>query len=143
MLRTLQEVFMKAINVYLTFNGNCAQAMKFYEKCLGGTLEMMPFADAPMPEMKGVKDRVMHARLANGAALLMASDTMPGHPFTIGTNASVSVDCASGAEVDQLFQALSAGGQCTMEPQDTFWGARFAMCTDRFGVQWMFNHDKK
>ncbi|MGZ3652874.1 MAG: VOC family protein [Bdellovibrionota bacterium] len=134
---------MKSINVYLTFNGNCAQAMKFYEKCLGGTLFMMPFSEAPMPEMKQVKDRVMHARLTSGNATLMASDTMPEHTFTRGNNFSVSIDCASSDEVGKLFAALSAGGKVTMPPQDTFWGAHFAMCTDQFGVQWMFNHDKK
>jgi PhnB protein len=133
---------MKNIHVYLTFDGNCAQAMKFYEKCLGGTLQMMPFSEAPMPEMKSVKDRMMHARLSNGAATLMASDTMPGHPFAKGTNFSVSVDCGTGEEVDRLCAALAAGGKVTMEPQDTFWGARFGMCTVQFGVLWMFNHDK-
>lgn len=134
---------MRTINVYLTFNGNCAKAMKFYEQCLGGELVMMPFSEAPMPEMKNMKDRVMHARLTKGNATLMASDTMPNHPFTPGNNFSVSVDCESDGEVDKFFHALSAGGKTTMAPEDTFWGARFAMCTDQFGVQWMFNHDKK
>ncbi|MGZ3712206.1 MAG: VOC family protein [Bdellovibrionota bacterium] len=134
---------MKTINAYLTFNGNCAQAMKFYEKSLEAELFMMPFNEAPMPEMKNMKDRIMHARLTKGNATLMASDTMPNHPFTQGNNFSVSIDCESSAEVDKLFKALSAGGKSTMDPQDTFWGAHFAMCTDQFGVQWMFNHDKK
>jgi PhnB protein len=134
---------MKAAYVYLTFNGNAGPAMKFYAKCLGAELLAMPFSEAPMPEMKGVNDRVMHARLTKGALSIMASDTMPGHPFTPGTNFSISVDCESSDEVRKLHAALAAGGKSTMDPQDTFWGAHFAMCTDQFGVGWMFNYDKK
>jgi PhnB protein len=128
---------MKTINVYLTFNGNCGQAMKFYEKCLGGELQIFPYAEG-----QGPKGRIMHARLGNGATALLASDSMPDHPFTPGNNFSVSVDYASDEEVKKCFTALCAGGKVTMAPQDTFWGAQFAMCTDQFGVQWMFNHDK-
>lgn len=141
---------MKSIQVYLTFNGNCGQAMKFYKECLGGELMMMPFSEMPAGECEGMnmkdanlKDRVMHARLTKGAATMMASDTMPGHAFNQGNSYSVSVDCASSDEVKKFHKALSAGGKSTMDPQDTFWGAHFAMCTDKFGVQWMFNHDKK
>jgi PhnB protein len=37
---------------------------------------------------------------------------------------------------------MSRGGKITMPLEDTFWGARFGMLTDKFGVNWMFNYDK-
>lgn len=71
----------------------------------------------------------------------MASDTLPGMPYTRGTNFSINIDCESVSEIEKLFKAFSEGSQVTMPLQDTFWGARFGMITDRFGISWMFNHE--
>ncbi len=133
---------MKEINVYLTFDGNCREAMKFYATCLGGELFMMPFSEAPMELPKEAKDRIMHARLTRGSAVLMASDTMPGMPLQQGNNFSVSVQCESAQEVERLHAALGERGKVTMPPQETFWAVRFGMLTDRFGINWMFNSEK-
>ena len=132
---------MKHINMYLTFDGNCREAMTFYAEALGAKVDLMTFADMPNCP-PGSSERVMHARLAKGEGILMASDTMPGMPFTMGNNSSISIDCSSAAEVDEFTASLGAGGKVTMPPQDTFWGAYFAMLTDEFGLQWMFNFDK-
>jgi PhnB protein len=133
---------MKTIG-YLNFDGNCRDAMKFYAKCLGAELMMMPFSEAPGDFPKEAKDRVMHSKLDKGGeTLLMASDTAPGMPFKPGTNFAVSVHCESQPEIDGVFGRFSEGGKVTMPLQDTFWGARFGMLTDRFGVNWMFNYEK-
>lgn len=136
---------MKEINSYLTFNGNCREAMEFYKKCLGGELQLIPFSEMPgdLPkEAKGAKDGIMHARLAKGAVALMASDTMPGHAFQQGNNFSIAIQCESPQEVDELFTALGEKGKATMPVQETFWAARFGMVTDQFGINWMFNFEK-
>ncbi len=132
---------MKQINAYLTFDGNCREAMTFYAESLGAEIELMPFGDMPNCP-PGASERIMHARLSKGMAVLMASDTMPGIRFVQGNNSSISVDCESGGEVDRFAAALGAGGEVTMAPADMFWGAYFAMVTDKFGMQWMFNFDK-
>ena len=134
---------MKAIVTYLNFDGNCREAMKFYQRCLGGELSIMPFSEAPGDFPKEAKDRVMHARVTkDGTALLMASDTMPGSNFVQGTNFSISIDCQSAEETDRLFNAFSENGKITMPLQDAFWGARFGMLRDKFGINWMFNFEK-
>ena len=137
---------MKELNTYLIFDGNCGQAMQFYAKCLGAELQMMKFGDMPQacPEgvPEGAKDRIMHARLTRGKAVLMASDNMPGMPFTQGNNFSISIDCDSPQEADQFFAALGDKGKITMPLQETFWAARFGMLTDKFGINWMFNLNK-
>jgi PhnB protein len=132
---------MKQINVYLTFDGNCREAMTFYAEALGAEITFHSFKDMPQCP-GGAEDRIMHASVAKGAAVLMASDTMPGMPFTAGNNFSISVNSESAEEVDKLVAALGAGGKITMPPQDMFWGAYFGMLTDKFGLQWMFNFDK-
>jgi PhnB protein len=130
---------MKAFQPYLNFDGNTREAMTFYQKSLGGDLQIQSFADAHVPGPPGSENRVMHARLARGNAVLMASDTMPGHPFSQGTNIHVNVDCESVDEIEKAFKAMSQGGNVVMPLADQFWGARFGMLVDKFGVHWMFN----
>jgi PhnB protein len=133
---------MKEIITYLNFDGNCREAMKFYERCLGGELQLMPFSEVPGDLPKEAKDRIIHARLAKGSAVIMASDTMPGTHFQQGNNFSICLNCESLEETERFFSALGEKGKVTMPLQDTFWGARFGMLTDQFGVNWMFNFEK-
>ena len=136
---------MKEMTPYLNFNGNCREAMTFYAECLGAELQIMPFSQAPKDQFnfpEEAKDKVMHARLTKGSAVLMASDCPPGMPLQQGNNFSVSVNCDSSEEVDRLFAALGKNGNAMMPAQDTFWGAHFGMLTDQFGINWMFNFDK-
>ena len=135
---------MKEINPYLTFDGKAREAMTFYATSLGADLMIQTFGEAKMDCGPGTDpNRVIHARVSKGAAVLLASDTMPGMPFSRGeNNYSVTIQCESADEVDKLFGALSAGGKAGMPPQDTFWNARFAMLTDKFGIAWMLNFDK-
>ena len=128
---------MKSFQPYLNFNGNTREAMEFYQKACGGTLDLQTFGEAS--KVPGTEHRIMHARLSNGDAVLMASDTMPEHPFVQGTNVMVNIDCESDEELDRIFAALSEGAMITMPVQDTFWRARFGMLIDKFGVHWMFN----
>ena len=133
---------MKEIVTYLNFDGNCRDAMRFYERCLGGELQMMPFAEGPRDIPKEAKDRIMHAKLTKGTTVLMASDIMPGMQFQQGTNFSLCVATENLEETEKLFAALGEGGRVTMPLQDTFWGARFGMLTDQFGINWMLNFEK-
>jgi PhnB protein len=132
---------MKEFNTYLNFDGNCRQAMEFYAKCLGADLQVMPFSQGPMEVPKGTEDLVLHARLAKGTQVIMASDCPPGMALNLGNNFSISINCESRQEVDQLFGSLGEKGKPLMPTQDMFWGAYFGMVTDQFGVNWMFNYE--
>jgi PhnB protein len=134
---------MKAFQVYLNFDGNCREAMTFYQRALDAELEIQSFGDVQMEGPPGSENRIMHARLSKGGNVVMASDTMPGMQFTQGNNFHINIDCDSTEELERYFSALGDGGKVTMEPQDTFWGARFGMLVDRFGVGWMFNCELK
>ncbi len=134
---------MKVLTTYLNFAGETREAMTFYAECLGGELVAQTFADMKMEAPPGSADRVIHARInKGGAAVLMASDNMPGMSLIKGNNFHVMIDCESVDETNTLFAALGAGGTVSMELQDTFWGAYFGMLTDKFGVQWMFNCER-
>lgn len=130
---------MKEINAYLIFNGNCREAMTFYQKCLGADLQLVKFSDMPGNVPAEAKDRIAHARLTKGVSVLLASDNMPGMTFNPGDNFFVSVQCETVQETDQLFSALSEKGKTIQPPQETPWAKRFAMFTDQFGTKWMLN----
>ena len=134
----------KQLNPYLNFGGNAAQAIAFYEKALGAKTETsQTFGDVPgMPAAAENKDRIMHALLKLGAGTIMISDGPPGLPIPTDSNVHVTLDFEDAGEMQQRFDALSAGGTVTMPLQDTFWGARFGMLKDKFNISWMFNCQK-
>ncbi len=126
---------------YLNFNGNCAEAFRFYERVLGGKIEvLLTHADSPAaaqvpPEWK---DRVLHARLVVGDQVLLASDAPPEkYAPPRGIYAFAGVDTPE--EAERIFAALSTGGTVTMPFGPTFWASAFGMCVDRFGIGWMVN----
>ncbi|NNE39310.1 MAG: VOC family protein [Marinicaulis sp.] len=132
------------LSIYLTFNGNCADAFNFYKTVFGGDFEMIStFGDGP-PEM-GVadsdKDKIMHVSYRIGDSVLMGSDTAEsfGGPSKQGNNFSISHTPSSKADADDKFAKLSDGGAVIMPMQDQFWGSYFGQCVDKFGIQWMLN----
>jgi PhnB protein len=131
----------KQLNPYLNFDGTAEQAIKLYEKALGAKTEgLQRFGDIPGADTKPEhKNRVMHARLDIGGGMLMLSDTPPGMPFAREGNVHVCLDFDDPADLTRKFEALAVGGQVTMPVQDTFWGAKFGMLTDAYGIRWMFN----
>jgi len=132
---------MKSMNVYLNFDGETREAMTFYAKCLDAEAIIQSFSEAGMPGPPGSETRTIHAMVTKGSAVLMASDTMPGMTFSKGNNFWINIDCETEAEQDKLFNAFGEGGNVLMELDKQFWGARFGMLTDKFGVGWMFNYE--
>lgn len=132
---------MPKIDTYLIFDGNCAEAMRFYERTLGGKLDLMTHAQSPIADQTppGSADRIMHARLLLDDRLLMASDAMAGQPYEGMKGFSVSLIYNATAEAQRVFAALAEGGQVRMPLQKTFWAEAFGMLTDRFGTPWMIN----
>ena len=134
---------MKAFTPYLNFNGDTREAMTFYAKCFDAQVNIQTFGDVGMDQTEGSTDRTVHARLENGSAVLMASDTQAGQEVHRGDDYWVNAESETVEEQAKAFAALSEGGKVLMELQDTFWGARFGMLKDKFGVNWMFNHELK
>ncbi|MBK7722604.1 MAG: VOC family protein [Austwickia sp.] len=125
------------LNPYITFDGNCAEAMAFYAAVLGGTVQTMTFRDAGMDE-----DGVMHAALATPTGFhLYASDTAGemSAPYTVGNNVQVSL---SGDEAEALrgyWEALSDGADIIMPMERQMWGDEYGLLSDRFGILWHVN----
>jgi len=128
------------LNIYLTFDGQCEAAFRFYARCLGGTPELLTYRSAPTPAPvpPDWQDKVMHARLAIGEQVLMGCDAPPDRQEAMrGFSVSLGVDRVEDAE--RIFAALAENATVRMPMQQTFWAARFGMLVDRFGVPWMIN----
>jgi len=132
------------LNPYLSFNGNCAAAFRFYEKVLRGTIPMMmtygesPMKDQTPPESR---DKVMHTRLIAGDAVIMGSDAPPGR-YQKAQGITVALGVNSAEEAERIFRGLAEKGTVLMPIAETFWAVRFGMLTDQFGTPWMINCEK-
>ena len=135
-------------SVYLTFDGRCEEAMNFYAGAFGTTIaHIQRFGDMPPSEHYTVSDAeknlVMHSSLVVDGQMLMASDSGRNHNVIVGNNVTININCKSMDEIQRLFANISEGGQVTMPLADSFWGAHFGMCTDKFDVNWMFNYERE
>jgi PhnB protein len=145
---------MARVSTYLNFPRNTEEAFNFYKSVFGGEFSgngIARFSDIPpqegMPPLaESDKNLVMHIELPIlGGHRLMGTDapeTM-GFKLNAGNNVHINLEPDTRAETQKLFEALSKGGQVTMELQDMFWGDYFGSCTDKFGIQWMFNCAEK
>jgi PhnB protein len=128
---------------YLGFDGNCAEAMRFYETALGGKLEiLMSGADLPVAAQipQESAHRIVHARLAlPGGGYLYGGDAPMQRPFQGIRGASVTLNFDSVAEAQSVFDKLGVGGKVGMPMAPTFWARTFGMLTDRFGTPWIVN----
>ena len=128
---------------YLTFNGQCEEAFRFYERIFDGKILMMqdhggtPAAEhVPAEWLK----KIMHARLSIDSQILMGSDAPPGM-YTKPGGFSVSLQIPDRQRSERVFNALADGGTVKMPLTKTFWAERFGMVIDRFDIPWMVNCD--
>jgi PhnB protein len=130
------------LNPYLTFNGQCEAAFKFYEKCLGAKITfMMPHDGTPVANQvpSDWRNKILHASLQVGDRLLQGSDCPPDH-YQKPAGFSVKLDPQDEAEAERVFSALAENGTVQMPLQETFWAVRFGMLVDQFGIPWMINY---
>jgi PhnB protein len=129
------------VHPYLNFNGNCKEAFQFYEKALGGKIEMIQtHEDSPMKDHvpPNWNEKILHARMRIGDTILMASDSPPD-AYRKPQGLYVSLNIEEPEDADRIYNSLVKGGSAQMPIQETFWAKRFAMLSDRYGTPWMIN----
>ncbi len=137
---------MPQLNAYLSFDGQCVEAMKFYAEVLGGQIDaLIAYGDMPgdPPCPASHAGRIMHANLTHPDFVLMAGDTPPGVPFEGMKGVMMTLTYDSAAEARRTFDQLAAGGTVTMPLAETFWAETFGMVTDRYGTGWGVNGGSK
>jgi PhnB protein len=137
---------MPQLNAYLSFNGNCAEAMRFYERTLNGKLEaLLTFAQTPIADQTPAADanKIMHAYLLIDGQALMAADAPSGMTYEPMKGCALTLSYKTADEAKQIFDALSEGGKITMKFEPSFWADGFGMVDDRFGTHWIVNGGMK
>ena len=139
---------MPQLSAYLSFDGNCADAMRCYERVLGGRLEtLIRYADAPsdaaMPALSPEDaERVMVARLVLDEQTLLGSDATSGHPYPGKQGIALALVYPTVSDAQRVFDQLADGGNVTMPLQKTFWADAYGALLDRFGTRWMVSGGK-
>jgi PhnB protein len=129
------------MTTYLSFQGDCEAAFKFYEQCLGARLGPIfryagsPLADQAPPDWH---DKIMHGSIMLGDQTLMGADIAPDQ-YETPKGFSISLQIKSTADAERIFQGLAKEGRVVMPLEKTFWAERFGMVVDRFGIPWLIN----
>ena len=132
------------LSPHLNFDGQCADAFRFYERCLGGKISvLMTYGQSPVSGESHVPpeahDKIMHAHLDLGGGRSLIGCDAPAPRYARPQGIQVSLSFADSAEAERAFNALSEAGTITMPFQKTFWSSGFGMAVDRFGIPWMIN----
>jgi PhnB protein len=152
-LKFQKKVKMASLSTYLNFQDKTEAAFNYYKEVFQTEFNepIQRFKDLPLgPEQKPlpetVQELVLHVSLKIlGGHILMGSDAPGQFGFNIqhGNSQYICLSPDSKEETDRLFEALSKDGKVTQPMQTMFWGAYYGTCTDKFGVQWMFNYNPK
>ena len=130
------------MNTYVNFHGNCAEALRYYERHLGAKLGIM-MTHAQSPDQSRIspewRNAVLHARVVIGDQELMAADIPNAEPMR---SAYLTLRMDTDAEAERVFSALSDGGRVLMPMEETFFAFRFGQVRDRFGINWMILHER-
>lgn len=127
------------LDFYLNYRGNCEEAFQFYAQELHGKLGAVSrHSMAPNPNIPADwKDKVLHAEVEIGNAVLMGADIPSAEPMR---SAYVSLTVDSVEEGERIYKVLGENGEIFMKMEETFFAKRFAMLRDRFGTSWMLLH---
>lgn len=130
---------------YITFSGNCREAMQFYKSCLGGSLRFQTIGDSPKAAglSQKMKNYILHAVLQKDELLLMGTDLVAENGLVRGNAVSLLLNCRSGKELRNYYSRLSSGGIPLLPPEKNGAGILLANLTDKYGHHWMLHFDGK
>lgn len=132
---------MKQIQPYLTFRGNCQEAMNFYSNCFNADIiNKQTYENATTDIPENYRSKLQHAEVKGKGVHFMAYDAAPDTPLNSGNQIQMAINTTSEDEFDTLFEKLSHQGKVNTTPRETDWNAKYANCTDKFGVHWMLNY---
>lgn len=127
------------MNPYLSFNGQCEAAFRFYERCLGGELgAIFRYGGSPMARDVPAdwSEKIMHGSVTVAGQVLMGGDVAL---YVEPQGFSLSLQIESAADAERIFHELATDGTVVVQLEKTFWAVRFGMLVDRFGIPWMIN----
>lgn len=138
------------VSWYLNFDGKTEEAFLFYQSVFKtefvngiNRFGEIPASQGHPPVADAIKKMVLHVELPLiGGHVLMGTDAPKEMGFTLkqGNNMHINLEPDTRQEANRLFNELSAGGVVDMPMQDMFFGAYYGSFTDKYGINWMINH---
>ncbi|MFZ3579105.1 VOC family protein [Virgibacillus sp. DJP39] len=119
---------------------NCKEALNYYQEVFDGEIKNIQMADG-MEMFKGHEGKYIHAELHINALCIIYFADIFGDQQT-SENIWLMIDIETEDEINNLYDTLINDGKIKMELQDTFWGSRYAVVTDKFGLTWELNLQK-
>ena len=131
---------------FLLFDGNCAEAITFYHRCLGGDLSLTKLGDTPMKDQfpKDKHNRIINAQLVSGNIDISATDWMasPSLDPIQGNTFAIYVIGKPYEELKSGFDKLSVGAEKeTFQDLHEMPFGMYGQFYDKYGVQWIFRGD--
>ena len=129
------------INPYLTFGGNCHEAMTFYHSIFGGELVIQKVGETPLADKipSQMHQKVLHSTLISGNMTIMASDMVANKGLIVGNHMCISMMCENEEQIRSFYEKLAESGSRDHELEFSFWGALFGDLTDKYGIRWMLS----
>lgn len=133
-----------AIYPFLTFNGNCKEAMRFYQSCFGGELHFTLLGDTPDGRQfpLEVRQLVLHASLVSEHVRLFASDLGGEEGVSAGNTISLWLNLDAPEPLRTVFGRLARQGEVTAPLPTDNQAGQWATLTDRYAVHWIFSADR-
>jgi PhnB protein len=135
---------MMNIQPYLTFSGNCREAMTFYQAAIGGKLEFQTLGESPFGTKIPCqfKPFILRASLTKGGLVIFGTDIVPEQGLQKGNAVSLMLNCTTEQELKEIYASLADEGKATHPPTASGAGeALFGNLTDKFGNHWLLNYE--
>lgn len=129
------------VEFFINFDGNCREAVEFYQKVFKSEVrDLMTYGEAPpdpnYAPAEADRDRICYAGIPIGGMIAMFMDMPSGAPLTVGNNINPTVSMDDKDEVTRIFNALKEGGEVFAELNKTFYSEWYGMVQDKFGIIW-------
>ncbi len=131
------------LSPYINFQGQAREAMKFYHKVLGGSLDLYTFDEQGASKPAAPGDSIMYSRLEADGVLIIGVDGNPDYPATVGDNIAIALGGTDKVRLTKTFSDLAEGGKIKMPLTEQPWGGNVGYLVDRFGINWVVNIAKE
>ena len=127
-----------ALDVFLTFDGDCRKALEFYAAVFKQPApeHIMSYGQNPEGASEQDADRILYACMPVFGHNVMFSDCPSGSQYVKGNNIMLTIGLGDVEEVKRIFQELCDGGEVYMPLGKTFFNELFGMVCDQFGIIW-------
>lgn len=128
------------VTPFITFAGNCREALEFYQEVFDTTIQMSMTYDEYIPEgvnnpPKDLSNWILHATMEICGTEFWFADEV-AEPVTKGTMVKLTAKVPTAANAQKIYNALCKDAYITLPPTGKFYSTFHAGLIDMFGISW-------